>query len=169
MIYLPEPDDARLATSQFIMSLLALKKSMGANRSRRVLLILDEAQEFIPDRVRSEDFTDMSNRAVEALLRHGRKYRAHCWLSTQRVAHLNVSALHQLHSYFVSVLPRSYDRWVIAEAFSLNTALLDRTIELETGEWPFVSYKATRQKNIPTFIKAPNNEDILASRLLGQK
>ncbi|MEM3017748.1 MAG: DUF87 domain-containing protein [Candidatus Bathyarchaeia archaeon] len=169
LIYLPEPDDARLATSQFIMSLLSLKKSMGANRSRRVLLILDEAQEFIPDRIRSEDFTDMSNRAVEALLRHGRKYRAHCWLSTQRVAHLNVSALHRLHSYFVSVLPRSYDRWVIAEAFSLNTALLDRTIELETGEWLFVSYKATRQKNIPTFIKAPNNEDILASRLLGQK
>jgi DNA helicase HerA-like ATPase len=169
LIYLPEPDDARLATSQFIMSLLSLKKSMGANRGRRVLLILDEAQEFIPDRIRSEDFTDMSNRAVEALLRHGRKYRAHCWLSTQRVAHLNVSALHQLHSYFVSVLPRSYDRWVIAEAFSLNTALLDKTVELETGEWLFVSYKATRQKNIPTFIKAPNNEDILVSRLLGQK
>jgi len=168
LAYLPEPDDARLAASQFILSLLSLKKSMGANRSRRVLLILDEAQEFIPDRTRSEDFTDMSNRAVEALLRHGRKYRAHCWLSTQRVAHLNVSALHQLHSYFVSVLPRSYDRWVIAEAFSLNTALLDKTIELETGEWLFVSYKATKQKNIPTFIKAPNNEDVVVSSLLDQ-
>ncbi len=167
VIYLPEPDDARLAASRFIQSLLSLKKSFSATRNRRVLLVLDEAQEFIPDRTRSEDFTDVSNRAVEALLRHGRKYRAHCWLSTQRVAHLNVNALHQLHSYFVSVLPRSYDRWVIAEAFSLNTALLDKTIDLETGEWLFVSYKATKQKNIPTFIKAPNNEDLVVRRLLG--
>jgi len=167
VIYLPEPDDARLAASRFIQSLLSLKKSFSSTRNRRVLLVLDEAQEFIPDRTRSEDFTDVSNRAVEALLRHGRKYRAHCWLSTQRVAHLNVNALHQLHSYFVSVLPRSYDRWVIAEAFSLNTALLDKTIDLETGEWLFVSYKATKQKNIPTFIKAPNNEDLVVRRLLG--
>ncbi|MGQ9543408.1 MAG: ATP-binding protein [Candidatus Bathyarchaeia archaeon] len=165
IIYLPEPYDARQATSIFVQNLLLLKKISSMNRNRRVLLVLDEAQEFIPDRVRIEDFTDASNRAVEALLRHGRKYRAHCWLSTQRVAHLNVNALHQLHSYFVSVLPRSYDRWVIAEAFSLDTALLDKTIDLETGEWLFVSYKATRQKNIPTFIKAPNNEDIIASRL----
>ncbi|MEM3381340.1 MAG: DUF87 domain-containing protein [Candidatus Bathyarchaeia archaeon] len=166
VVYLPEPYDARQATSIFIQNLLMLKKVSGVNRNRRVLLVLDEAQEFIPDRVKSEDFTDASNRSVEALLRHGRKYRAHCWLSTQRVAHLNVNALHQLHSYFVSVLPRSYDRWVIAEAFSLDTALLDKTIDLETGEWLFVSYKATRQKNIPTFIKAPNNEDIIASRLI---
>jgi hypothetical protein len=166
VVYIPEPEDARLAASRFIHSLLSLKKSSSVTRSRRVLIILDEAQEFIPDRTRSEDFTDASNRAVEALLRHGRKYRAHCWLSTQRVAHLNVNALHQLHSYFVSVLPRSYDRWVIAEAFSLNTALLDKTIDLETGEWLFVSYKATKQKNIPTFIEAPDNEEIVSNRLL---
>jgi DNA helicase HerA-like ATPase len=165
IVYAPEPYDARQATSTFVQDLLMLKKVSGSNRNRRVLLVLDEAQEFIPDRVRVEDYTDASNRAIEALLRHGRKYRAHCWLSTQRVAHLNVNALHQLHSYFVSVLPRSYDRWVVAEAFSLDTALLDKTIDLETGEWLFVSYKATRQKNIPTFIKAPNNEDIIASRL----
>jgi len=167
IVYLPEPDDARLAVSSFLRTLLMLKKVSGPTRKSRLLIVLDEAQEFIPDRTRSEDFTDASNRAVEALLRHGRKYRAHCWLSTQRVAHLNVNALHQLHSYFVSVLPRSYDRWVIAEAFSLNTALLDKTIDLETGEWLFVSYKATKQKNIPTFIKAPNNEEIVASKLLG--
>jgi len=165
IVYLPEPDDARLAVSNFLRSLLMLKKGSSATRKKRLLIVLDEAQEFIPDRTRMDDYSDTSNRAVESLLRHGRKYRAHCWLSTQRVAHLNVNALHQLHSYFVSVLPRSYDRWVIAEAFSLNTAILDKTTDLDIGEWLFVSYKATQQKNIPTFIKAPDNEEIVVARL----
>jgi hypothetical protein len=142
-----------------------LKKSSSLAQKKRILVVLDEAQEFIPDRAKTSDYSENSNMAVESLLRHGRKYRAHCWLSTQRVAHLNVNALHQLHSYFVSILPRSYDRWVIAEAFSLNTAILDKTVDLDTGEWLFVSYKATRQKNIPTFIKAPDNEEIVATRL----
>lgn len=51
-----------------------------------------KAQEYIPDRTREDDHTDTSNIAVEALLRQGREYRAHCWLGSQRVAHLNVSA-----------------------------------------------------------------------------
>jgi hypothetical protein len=165
IIHVPEPNQARSAISNFLNHLLMLKKSSSLAQKKRILVVLDEAQEFIPDRAKTSDYSENSNMAVESLLRHGRKYRAHCWLSTQRVAHLNVNALHQLHSYFVSILPRSYDRWVIAEAFSLNTAILDKTVDLDTGEWLFVSYKATRQKNIPTFIKAPDNEEIVATRL----
>jgi len=141
-----------------------LKKTHGIGRT--VLTVLDEAQEFIPDRTRKDDFTEDSNKAVEALLRQGRKYRANCWVCSQRVAHLNVNALQQLHSYFVSVLPRFYDRMVIADAFSLSYDLLDRTTDLETGEWLFVSYKATKQRNVPVFIKTPNNEEILISNLM---
>lgn len=163
VIYIPEPDRARYAVSRFIDRLLFLKKTTGARR--KVLVVLDEAQEFIPDRTLKGDFSDNSNRAVEALLRQGRKYRAHCWISSQRVAHLNVNALQQLHSYFVSTLPRFYDRMVIADAFSLNYDMLEKTTELETGQWLFVSYKATKQKNVPAFIQAPNNEEILLSNL----
>ena len=159
VIYIPEPDKARLAVSRFIDRLLFLKKTSGARR--KVLVVLDEAQEFIPDRVAKSDFSESSNRAVEALLRQGRKYRAHCWISTQRVAHLNVNALQQLHSYFVSTLPRFYDRMVIADAFSLSYDMLEKTTELETGQWLFVSYKATKQNNVPAFIRAPNNEELL--------
>ncbi|MCP8311493.1 MAG: ATP-binding protein [Candidatus Methylarchaceae archaeon HK02M1] len=159
IIYLPEPDTARLVVSRFLDRLLLLKKTSGVRR--KVLIVLDEAQEFIPDRMIRSDFTDSSNRAVEALLRQGRKYRAYCWISTQRVAHLNVNALQQLHSYFVSTLPRFYDRMVIADSFSLSYDVLDKTTELDTGEWLFVSYKATKQKNVPVFIKAPDNEELL--------
>ena len=163
ILYVPEPDEARLAVSRFIDRLLRLKKTSG-ERSK-VLVVLDEAQEFIPDRAVRGDFSDSSNKSVEALLRQGRKYRAHCWLCTQRVAHLNVNALQQLHSYFVSTLPRFYDRMVIADAFSLSYDMLEKTTELDTGQWLFVSYKATKQKNVPAFIQTPNNEEILLDRL----
>jgi len=163
IVYLPDPKDARHVVSRFIDQLLWLKKTRGVGRT--VLTVLDEAQEFIPDRTKKEDFTEQSNIAVEALLRQGRKYRANCWICSQRVAHLNVNALQQLHSYFVSVLPRFYDRMVIADAFSLSYDLLDRTTELDIGEWLFVSYKATKQRNVPAFIRTPNNEEIIAKRL----
>ena len=163
ILYLPDPDKARLVAAKLINTLLYVKKTRGARR--KVLIVLDEAQEFIPDRALKNDYSDESNRAVEALLRQGRKYRAHCWLSTQRVAHLNVNALQQLHSYFVSTLPRLYDRIVIADAFSLSYDILEKTTELDTGQWLFVSYKATRQKSVPAFIQSPNNEDILLVNL----
>jgi hypothetical protein len=162
--YIPDPTDARLIVSQFITSLLHLKKTAGKAKEK-VLVVLDEAQEYIPDRTRSDDHTDLSNVAVEELLRQGRKYRAHCWLGTQRVAHLNVSALQQVHSYFINVLPRIYDRITIADAFAISYDLLDKTLDLETGQWLFVSYKAARRKNVPVFIQAPDNEATLLKAL----
>lgn len=164
IVYIPEPDKARYVVSRFIDRLFFLKKRSGTRR--KVLIVLDEAQEFIPNRTNKDDYSDNSNRSVEALLRQGRKYRLHCWLSSQRIAHLNVNALQQLHSYFVSTLPRFYDRMVIADAFSLSYDILEKTTELETGQWLFVSYKATKQKNVPVFIKTQNNEDILLANLL---
>ena len=163
VVYVPDPEKARAIASAFIDRLLYLKKTKGSRV--KILVVLDEAQEFIPDKTSKDDYSDASNKSVEALLRQGRKYRAHCWLSTQRLAHLNTNAVQQLHSYFVSTLPRLYDRLVIADAFSLNTDIIERTTELETGQWLFVSYKATRQKNVPVFIQAPNNEEILVENL----
>ncbi len=159
IVYTPEPGDAREAASRFISRLLYLKKH---GYRRRVCVVLDEAQEFIPYETRRDDRTLQSSQAVESLLRQGRKYRAHCVLATQRVAHLNTNALQQLHSYFVSTMPRYYDRLVVAEAFSLNYEVLERTAELDTGQWLFVSFKSTKQRNVPVFIQTPNNEDAVA-------
>jgi hypothetical protein len=102
---------------------------------------------------------------VEQLLRQGRKYRLHCWMATQRVARLNVNALQQLHSYFVSTLPRMYDRMVIADAFALPYEVLERSADLGTGEWLFVSFKAAKQRNVPVFLKTENNESFVAQAL----
>lgn len=159
ILYVPDPIEARIAVSRLIDRLLFLKKKFG-NR-QRVLVVLDEAQEYIPDNPVDRLYTTHSNYAVEQLLRQGRKYRLHCWLATQRVAHLNVNALQQLHSYFVSTLPRMYDRMVIADAFALPYEVLERSAQLETGQWIFVSFKATKQRGVPVFLTTENNEDHL--------
>ena len=163
ILYLPDPVDARQTAHRLITRLLFLKKKYG--NKQRVLVVLDEAQEYIPDNPTDKAYTYQSNNAVEQLLRQGRKYRLHCWMATQRVAHLNVNALQQLHSYFVSTLPRMYDRMVIADAFGLPYEALERSAKLETGEWIFVSFKASKQRNVPVFIKTENNETNVAAFL----
>jgi len=163
VIYAPEPMDARQTVQRLISRLLFLKKKYG--NKERVLIVLDEAQEYIPDEHSPKDWTTQSNRAVEQLLRQGRKYRLHCWMATQRVARLNVNALQQLHSYFVSTLPRMYDRMVIADAFALPYEVLERSADLGTGEWLFVSFKAAKQRNVPVFLKTENNEAVVAVHL----
>lgn len=163
VLYLPEPTQARQTTERLIKRLLFLKKKFG--NKQRILIMLDEAQEYIPDEHTDREFTTQSNKAVEQLLRQGRKYRIHCWMATQRVARLNVNALQQLHSYFVSTLPRMYDRMVIADAFALPYEVLERSADLGTGEWLFVSFKAAKQRNVPVFLKTENNEDFVSKGL----
>jgi len=167
ILYLPDPLHARIAATRLISRLLYLRKRIGSKG--RILIVLDEAQEYIPDNPTDRQMTINSNTQVEALLRQGRKYRVHCWLATQRVAHLNVSALQQLHSYFVSTLPRMYDRMVVADSFALPYEVLERSAQLETGEWIFVSYKATKQKDVPVFVKTENNEAVVAQYLNTRK
>jgi hypothetical protein len=157
--YVPDPNEARLLAIRLINELLTLRKRRS--KGPRILIVVDEAQEFIPDRMLRDDFTAQSNVAVERLLRQGRKYMVHGWVSTQRVAHLNVNAVQQIQSFFAGTLPREYDRRVIAEATGISPDILDKTAYLDMGEWMFVSFRATELRNIPVFIKAQNNEDIL--------
>jgi len=163
LLYVPDPVQARITVDRLIKRLLFLRKKIGSKE--RILVVLDEAQEYIPDEHTDREYTTASNRAVEQLLRQGRKYRLHCWMATQRVARLNVNALQQLHSYFVSTLPRMYDRMVIADAFALPYEVLERTADLGTGDWLFVSFKASRQRNVPVFLRTENNEDRIVESL----
>jgi DNA helicase HerA-like ATPase len=161
--YIPDVYDARIFTSRLINKLFSERKR--SIQGARVLVVIDEAQEFIPDRVAKEDYTYDVNIAVERLLRQGRKYRLHGWISTQRVAHLNVNAIQQIQSFFTGTLPREYDRRVIAEAAGISPDILDKTAYLDVGEWLFISFRATKLRNIPVFIKAEDNENILSARL----
>jgi DNA helicase HerA-like ATPase len=160
VINLPEADVARYFCSEIIDRIFRKRKS-SFTLIPRIVFVFDEAQEFIPAEKRKEDGTDSSSRAVERLLRHGRKYNLNGWISTQRIAHLNTNALQQLHSYFVSTMPRPYDRQLISDTFAIDDAFMDRTLLFQNGDWLMTSFKATNTQNVPVFFHAINNDDFI--------
>lgn len=135
------------------------------SREPPILFVFDEAQELIPKEVRDEDGTRFSSYAIEQLLRQGRKFGLGGLIATQRLAYLNTNVLQQIHTYFVGTLPRPYDRTTISDQFALDPSIVDRTLELESGEWLLSSYTATGVRNMPMFIRTPNNEDIVIETL----
>jgi len=158
-VELPNLDEARELLASLIEHVMSRRKRAFSNLP--ILFVLDEAQEFIPFDTRQRDRSELSSSAVEKLLRHGRKYHLHTLISTQRLAYLNTNVLQQLHTYFISTLPRPYDRQLVSETFGVSDALLDRTLDLEVGQWLLVSFKASLPHDVPVFFSAPNNLDEL--------
>ncbi|MEM2995753.1 MAG: ATP-binding protein [Candidatus Bathyarchaeia archaeon] len=141
---------------------LTLTQDLLVRRKRRfqvkpyILLVFDEAQEFIPSNASGIEAKCSAH--VETLLRQGRKYGIGVCIATQRIAYLNTNALQQLHTYFVGTLPRPYDRGVVSETFMIDKGILEKTLEFAPGEWLLSSYIATGIENVPIFIKADNAE-----------
>ncbi|MEM2946680.1 MAG: ATP-binding protein [Candidatus Bathyarchaeia archaeon] len=123
-----------------------------------ILLVFDEAQEFIPELSSAAGIDKKCSKQVETLLRQGRKYGLGVCIATQRIAYLNTNALQQLHTYFVGTLPRPYDRALISDTFMIDKGILEKTLEFAPGEWLLSSYIATGIENVPIFIKADNAE-----------
>lgn len=48
--------------------------------------------------------------------------------------------LQQIHTYFISSLPRPYDRIVVSNTFALDLGILDKNLEFAPGEWLLSSY-----------------------------
>ena len=163
VVNLPEADTARTFCAEIINRVFRYRKN-SFTLQPKVVFVFDEAQEFIPYDKKKEDGTEYSSRAVEKLLRHGRKYNLHGWISTQRIAHLNTNALQQLHSYFVSTMPRPYDRQLISDTFAIDDAFMDRTLTFQNGDWLMASFKATNTQNVPVFFHAINNEGYIVDK-----
>ena len=146
---------------------ISLTRNLLARRKRRfqvkpyILLVFDEAQEFIPDLGGSAGIDKKCSKQVETLLRQGRKYGLGVCIATQRLAYLNTNALQQLHTYFVGTLPRPYDRTLISNTFMIDQGILEKTLEFAPGEWLLSSYIATGIENVPIFIQADNAENEL--------
>ena len=142
---------------------ITLTQDLLVRRKRRfqvkpyILLVFDEAQEFIPSNAGGIDGKCSTH--VETLLRQGRKYGLGVCIATQRIAYLNTNALQQLHTYFVGTLPRPYDRALISDTFMIDKGILEKTLEFAPGEWLLSSYIATGIENVPIFIRADNAEN----------
>ena len=122
-----------------------------------VLFIFDEADQFIPGTPRSES-EKLSKSVIETLTRRGRKFGIGVGIATQRSAYLDTNIMGQLHTYFISKLPRKYDRDVVGEAFSLSPEQFTQTFKFQKGQWLLVSHEATGI-DMPIPIQAPNAED----------
>ncbi len=144
---------------------ITLTQELLSRRKRKfqvkpyILLVFDEAQEFIPATGDSSGIDRKCSKQVETMLRQGRKYGIGACVSTQRIANLNTNALQQLHTYFVGTLPRPYDRALISDTFMIDKGILEKTLEFAPGEWLLSSYIATGIENVPIFIKADNAEN----------
>ncbi|UCF45350.1 MAG: ATP-binding protein [Candidatus Bathyarchaeota archaeon] len=132
-----------------------------------ILLVFDEAQEFIPATGESSGIDRKCSKQVEIMVRQGRKYGLGACIATQRIAYLNTNALQQLHTYFVGTLPRPYDRALISDTFMIDKGILEKTLEFAPGEWLLSSYIATGIENVPIFIKADNAEKEVEKYLTG--
>lgn len=151
----------------FVMKelVVSLSQELLSRRKRKfqikphILLVFDEAQEFIPATGDVGGIDKRCSRQVETILRQGRKYGIGACVSTQRIANLNTNALQQLHTFFVGTLPRPYDRLLISDTFMIDKGILEKTLEFAPGEWLLSSYIATGIENVPIFIKADNAEN----------
>lgn len=120
------------------------------------VFISDEADEFMP--LQASGSYEKSKRIIETLARRGRKFGIGVGIATQRSSYLDTKIMGQLHTYFISKLPREHDRKVVAEAFSLSPDQFTQTFKFQKGQWLLVSHEATGI-DMPIPIQAPNAED----------
>jgi hypothetical protein len=123
-----------------------------------VSFVFDEADEFMPGQPRGDSYK-ASKAVAMTLARRGRKFGLGIGIATQRIAHLDVNTLAQPHTYFVSKLPRQYDRQTVANAFGISEDMFRQTFKFKKGDWLLASYDAAGLEAIPIPIHTENAED----------
>jgi len=127
------------------------------------LLLLDEADLFIPSEINDEDTKEMREMCV-TIARRGRKFNLGIGISTQRASMLDTQVMGNLHTYFVSRLPRKYDREKVAEAFGIGQEELSPTFSFRPGNWLVISHDATGLKGVPIPTQSENaNQRIITA------
>lgn len=121
--------------------------------------VFDEADEFIPSLVQSGSSQWYSKRIVEMIARRGRKFGIGLVISTQRATYLDTNIMGQLHTYFVSKLPRESDRERVSEAFSVSNEMFAQTFKFKKGDWLFISHESAGLDSVPIPIHSPNAEE----------
>ncbi|MHA1346732.1 MAG: ATP-binding protein [Candidatus Heimdallarchaeaceae archaeon] len=135
------------------------RRRSGGVKEPSVLFFLDEADEFIPPETAARGLIAKSRQEAERLARRSGKFAMGLGIATQRVGYIDSKVMGQLHTYFVSKLPRREDRAKVAEAFGIETEHIDKTLSLNTGEWLIISHSALGIPITPIFAKFKNAEE----------
>jgi len=133
------------------------QRSREAIISPIVSFVFDEADEFIPQK--PEGTKKESRDIVETLSRRGRKFGLGVGLATQRISYLDTNIMGQPHTYFISKLPREYDRTTVGQSFGLTDDDLKQTLKFKKGEWMLISHDAAGLEGEPIPIHSENAED----------
>lgn len=143
---------------------ISLEIRRRGTRKHSVLFVVDEGHEFVinPREAGTTEGEKTSSRVIERLTRMGRKYGLGVCIASQRVAHLNTTAISNCHTTFIGALPRRYDRDTMNEAYAVSQDILNQVVTFPPGNWYIVSMVATGIKNVPIRIVAPNREVELA-------
>ena len=131
-------------------------------RAPFVTFIFDEADLFIPQDGNDRDTAEVRDLCV-TLARRGRKFGLGLGISTQRSSLLDTEVMANLHTYFVSKLPRADDRQRVAEAFGISEDQLAPTFTFSRGNWLVISHDATGLKGVPIPTIAYNANDRISS------
>lgn len=151
------PDELREFASKLGRGIYEARRRTG-QITPLVSFVFDEADEFIPGQPSGDSFKASKGIAM-TLARRGRKFGLGIGIATQRIAHLDANTLAQPHTYFVSKLPRQYDRQTIASAFGISEDMFRQTFKFKKGDWLLASYDAAGLEAIPIPIHLENAED----------
>ncbi len=148
-------DELRERSSLIVHSLFEIRRRIGIT-DPTTLFVYDEADEFMPGKVQENSSYAFSLGCIRNLARRGRKFGMGLGIATQRVAYLDTSTLAQPHTYFISKMPRKYDRDTMAEAFGITEDMMKKTLKFTKGQWLLMSFDATGLVNVPIPIQLPN-------------
>lgn len=159
-----DPDEMRIRSNYLLNSLYSSRRRRGITLPL-VLTVFDEADEFIPQDVRGNNSYSISKKIIETIARRGRKFGIGLGIATQRATYLDTNIMGQLHTYFISKLPRSSDRDRVSEAFSLSEEMFSQTFKFRKGDWLFISHEAAGLESVPIPIHSRNAEDRISEWL----
>lgn len=141
------------------------KRRSTPERKPFISFIFDEADLFIPQNGSDESTKEVREFCV-TLARRGRKFGLGLGISTQRSSLLDTEVMANLHTYFVSKLPRSADRQKVAEAFGISDEQLSPTFTFKRGNWLIISHDSTGLKGVPIPVTAVDaNQRIINASL----
>ena len=168
IIYCPEIAKMRSIITDIASKCLIKRKKSPAVKPQ-VLFVFDEAHEFIPLQFSEGSDIAFSSRAIENLIRQGRKYGLGVCISSQRSRNLNTNIIAMIHTYFLGVLPMPSDRERLAEAFNIDRDLVAQTVDFLPGRWIVSSMSATGMRNVPINVKTDNSEEVVIKWLKEKK
>lgn len=133
-----------------------------------VSFVFDEADEFIPSNATAGSTYYFSKKVVEMIARRGRKFGIGLTIATQRSTYLDTNIMGQLHTYFVSKLPRETDRERVGEAFAVSSEMFTQTFKFRKGDWLYISHESAGLDSVPIPIHSKDAEERITEWLRGE-